>query len=238
MRARLCGIMLWLARRFFSHLSVADRQTTAPAGTCSSWLGRNTTRLRPSRLAWKRAMSRRVSDAPGWCENHSGWWSLRSWRRPRPSSPRASSSRWPGLRGAFRPGGRSRRGRSAAARSGTLPAVAADGVVFAHGSLHPSHGLAQYRVARHMAMCIVDLFEMVEVDHDHAQWSVLPRRAFQFPLQDLQDRRAVPDAGKRVVSGLFAASSRAFRSSACSSTMRLPARSRTLSSCWSNGLVM
>ena len=68
----------------------------------------------------------------------------------------------------------------------------------------PAGAFAQRRVSRKMPVTVIDLFEMIEIQHEKGDGSAVPGGARQLRLQFLDDAVAVEEAGQSVTAGLFA----------------------------------
>ncbi|HEX8989484.1 MAG TPA: hypothetical protein VF816_16115 [Rhodocyclaceae bacterium] len=83
-----------------------------------------------------------------------------------------------------------------------FPAVACREVARAMNLLLEAPGdLDQASIAERMPVAVVDLLEMIDVDHDERQRQPLPARPGQFALQLVVEVGAVEDAGEAVLHG-------------------------------------
>ena len=62
----------------------------------------------------------------------------------------------------------------------------------------PSRGLAQHRVACGVTVGVVDLLEMIEIDHDQAERPLGAHRAVGLEFHDLFEEAAVVQPGQAV----------------------------------------
>ncbi len=83
-----------------------------------------------------------------------------------------------------------------------LAAVAADGIIAAHGGLHAPDRFVQHGVSSHVAVGVVDHLEVIQVGQDYADEAMLALSAVEFFFQDFQDRVTVPGARECVGGGL------------------------------------
>ena len=79
-----------------------------------------------------------------------------------------------------------------------LAAVAREGVDLADLLLHPMGQLAQHRVAARVAVRVVDLLEVVEVEHQHRERPVEPGGPLDLARQAHREVAEVPEAGQPV----------------------------------------
>ena len=73
------------------------------------------------------------------------------------------------------------------------------GVALAHGVLQPPGDLLQQHVAAMVAQCVVDKFEVVQVDEDHRTVVACACAAAQSLLQPVEQQAAVGQTGEAIV---------------------------------------
>ena len=69
----------------------------------------------------------------------------------------------------------------------------------ADGSPQPAGDLDQHLIARRMAVGVVDVFEVVDVEVEHGDPAPFPRHRSYRLLQPVGQQRAVGQAGQRIV---------------------------------------
>ena len=65
--------------------------------------------------------------------------------------------------------------------------------------IQPIGNLAQYAIAADMAVCVVDNFEMVEVDEQHSQLTIVAFGMLDGMLQAGVEQQPVGQRGERIV---------------------------------------
>ena len=62
----------------------------------------------------------------------------------------------------------------------------------------------EHRVAREMAVGVVDQFEVIQIGQHHADRTILAAAANQFALENIQNRGAIPNARQKILGRLLA----------------------------------
>src|SRR5262249_27297801 len=79
-----------------------------------------------------------------------------------------------------------------------LSAVAADEIAFADRTQEPAADLLDHLVADQMPVHVVDLLEVVDVDHDRGQWAVARAGCREAEAGKLEETPPVVRPGQRV----------------------------------------